>query len=723
MNRFKSGWSIALLSAGVFVLGSMASAQERVVCKISDHDRSTRTTTKYKETVQKGRDQAVATLAALSDTFLLHSNPGADKTIYLDFDGHAGGYKSYNFEGNTKSFTDAELTEIQLAWQSVAEDFIPFEVNVTTEEPPITDLQNAGGSDTRWGIRCVISTKYTYSWGSTGSFNSSEDAECFVTTTAQGGFNDWLWIADSASHEVGHTMYLAHDGMSCCGTSGSPFVGGGYYYGHGADNTYWSPIMGYAAVYGLSQWDKGEYDLTNNTEDDLSEITTLNGFGYRVDDHGNTTGTATPMVINSSAGIIERNTDVDYFSFTMASSGNFSVAINPDNLAPNLDVLAKIHDASGAVLHTDNPIGQVYASFDVTLAAGDYYISVDGTGEGTPTGSNPTGSSDYGSLGYYSIDDLLYIPAIPQVWTAKDEYETGEDIVVYWSDASAADRYPTEGTWEITIGRDGNNSYAANVDQSAATGGALNGSLTFTGGLSTPGIKKARIIFVENIVEHDFVFNVVAGSEDTFPPLPNPAGFASAPSADSDSAISMTATTGSDANGVEYSFVETSGNPGGSNSGWQSSSSYTDTGLTDNTQYTYTVRMRDTLGNTGSASAGASETTDPIGGPCVATDLHVDSISLAELGAICYGQDRQPEITVVILDDCGNPVANALVDVTLSGDFNNTFTDQATDANGSVTMKAGVCNRRPSWTATVTDVTHGSLPYDSNDNVVTSASM
>ncbi|RLG23963.1 hypothetical protein DRN85_08410, partial [Methanosarcinales archaeon] len=103
-----------------------------------------------------------------------------------------------------------------------------------------------------------------------------------------------------------------------------------------------------------------------------------------------------------------------------------------------------------------------------------------------------------------------------------------------------------------------------------------------------------------------------AAPPDTTPPSPDPATFASAPAAISDTAISMTATTGTDASPpVEYYFDETSGNPGGSDSGWQTSTSYTDTGLTASTQYTYTVQMRDSLNNTGTASSPANATTDP----------------------------------------------------------------------------------------------------------------
>ena len=96
---------------------------------------------------------------------------------------------------------------------------------------------------------------------------------------------------------------------------------------------------------------------------------------------------------------------------------------------------------------------------------------------------------------------------------------------------------------------------------------------------------------------------------DTTPPTPNPATFASAPAADSLAAISMTATTGTDASGpVEYYFEEVTGNPGGTDSGWQTSTSYTDTSLTASTTYIYTVQMRDALLNTGTASAGANAT-------------------------------------------------------------------------------------------------------------------
>jgi hypothetical protein len=106
--------------------------------------------------------------------------------------------------------------------------------------------------------------------------------------------------------------------------------------------------------------------------------------------------------------------------------------------------------------------------------------------------------------------------------------------------------------------------------------------------------------------------SVTTNPADTTAPTPDPMSFDIVPATTSITKITMTATTASDVNGVEYYFTETTGNPGGSNSGWQDSPVYTDTGLDPATIYTYTVTARDKSVNQAAtaASAPASATTD-----------------------------------------------------------------------------------------------------------------
>ena len=106
----------------------------------------------------------------------------------------------------------------------------------------------------------------------------------------------------------------------------------------------------------------------------------------------------------------------------------------------------------------------------------------------------------------------------------------------------------------------------------------------------------------------------IGGEEpDTAPPTPDPMSFSSAPAAVDTSSITMTATEAVDAESgpVEYYFEFVSGGSGGNDSGWQSSRTYTDTGLAPNTEYTYRVRARDSAEtpNVTSYSGGASATT------------------------------------------------------------------------------------------------------------------
>lgn len=80
---------------------------------------------------------------------------------------------------------------------------------------------------------------------------------------------------------------------------------------------------------------------------------------------------------------------------------------------------------------------------------------------------------------------------------------------------------------------------------------------------------------------------------DGAPPTPDPMTWSVTPRPSGDYTLTMTASPASDPSGVEYFFDEVSGNPGGTDSGWQSSPAYTDTALVSGLQYCYRVRARD----------------------------------------------------------------------------------------------------------------------------------
>jgi len=98
---------------------------------------------------------------------------------------------------------------------------------------------------------------------------------------------------------------------------------------------------------------------------------------------------------------------------------------------------------------------------------------------------------------------------------------------------------------------------------------------------------------------------------DTSPPSPNPMTWSAAPHATTSTSVSMTATAAFDPSGVEYYFDCLTA--GGHDSGWQSSPSYEDTGLSPNTTYTYTVTARDLSANQNQTAASTAEsaTTNP----------------------------------------------------------------------------------------------------------------
>jgi hypothetical protein len=364
----------------------------------------------------------------LSQTFFLNSNPTAEKIIYLDFNGHTTTGTRWNQDGrpativtprftidsDADTFSDYELARIQAIWQRVAEDFAPFNVNVTTQDP---------GAYTQWGTRVAIggSALDWYSQGPDGdaigvallnSFGDPVDTPVFVfsndITAVNGERGGENGTANTITHETGHALHLRHHGIS------GPLAAE-YYDGHGGSGaTSWAPIMGSGDDRSLQQWSRGDYpNASNPTQDDLSVITTENGFGYRTDDYSDATDSARSLNFANTKlvdtfGVITTTGDVDYFTFSLEATTSLNLRIDPALRGASLDIQATIFNANRNILALSNPLDSLYASFtNVVLDAGEYYLSVEGVGLQASSTFNGyirySGYSDYGSLGQYRI--------------------------------------------------------------------------------------------------------------------------------------------------------------------------------------------------------------------------------------------------------------------------------------------------------------------------------
>lgn len=349
----------------------------------------------------------------IADAFQLHSLPGCANVIYIDCKGKNitgtawnSGYSiptivasPMNTEGDANTYTAYELAQIKDIWARVAEDYKPFNVDVTTQEPT--------GAYNTWGAT-ILHAIVTFGTASTPAGTTSGGI-AYVgvfglgssTASYRPAFiyhnnlaNDTKCIAEAISHEIGHNFGLSHDGVT---------GGDAYFSGVGTGASGWAPIMGAGYYKAVTQWSKGEYTGANNLEDDISIISGKLGY---------VTAPATTFTAGTQSGcsayytgtgIIRTAGETQTWNLNVPTGGAYVQIVakpwysswSPSNVVYNGNNLDIQLTAYGS---TVNPTGDPSAALTLpAVPSGNLAISLSSSGDSS------TPYSTYGSAGYYTI--------------------------------------------------------------------------------------------------------------------------------------------------------------------------------------------------------------------------------------------------------------------------------------------------------------------------------
>jgi hypothetical protein len=335
---------------------------------------------------------------------MLSSLPTAQYVIFLDFDGHFVQSTFWN-SGNPINCAPSGLTDDQvtMVFNRVSEDFRPFEINITTDStkylavPLIQRMRIIITPTSAWqpGVGGV-------SWTGSFTWGNETPAFVFVDKLPVGGPPNCKMIAEASSHESGHTLGLSHQSRFLPTDCNNPVEV--YNSGNGTGEPSWAPIMGNSYSRNMTGWNDGPTQWgCLELQDNLSTITSQNGFTYRADDYAEVLNiSATALNINNinTAGIISTSTDKDAFKAVLTGNSNFHLVATPYNVGAvmegaNLDIRLNLYNTAGVLLHAYDPATTMSVTVDTILNAGTYYVLLQGTGNAN--------TSNYGSLGSYTL--------------------------------------------------------------------------------------------------------------------------------------------------------------------------------------------------------------------------------------------------------------------------------------------------------------------------------
>jgi hypothetical protein len=346
----------------------------------------------------------------------LSSNAGAAKKLYLDFNGHYEAMwgtarnvvtPAFDQNGSSSTFSAGEIAAITEIWTRVAEDYAPFNIDVTTIDP------GTASGVARVAIGGHFSDWYGSSAGGVAyvdGYTNSLPSVAYVFAEALGNGNP-RYVAEAASHEAGHLFGLQHQAV----WSGSKLIEA-YHTG----TSTWAPIMGTAYYAERTTWDSGTTSLgPSSLQDDMAILASR--LGWRADDYGNTTATAAVFPATGSSvsttGIIGSPSDLDMWSFT-TGGGAVTFQLSGAPYGANLDGGLELRSAAGQTIASANPSDSLGASLSASLASGTYYVVARSSG-------------GYGNVGQYTLRGT--VP--PKLLTTS----SSPDVGLLWQGISLAD--------------------------------------------------------------------------------------------------------------------------------------------------------------------------------------------------------------------------------------------------------------------------------------------